>query len=64
MAQSRKQQTETFREQLGDRAIEIGDYKVDDLRKIASEFGVSGSHGLKKDQLVEAINKARQGAAK
>jgi hypothetical protein len=50
---------ETFREKLGDKDIEINDFKVDDLRKIASEYSVSGSHDMNKGTLVEAINKAR-----
>lgn len=60
MARTRKNSTDTFREKLGDTPIELDDYKVDDLRKIASEFGVSGSHDLKKPELVEAINHVRQ----
>lgn len=52
--------TETFREKLGDKDIELDDFKVDDLRKIASEYGVSGSHDMSKGDLVEAINKARR----
>jgi hypothetical protein len=64
VARTRKNSTETFREKLGNAPIELGDYKVDDLRKIASEFGVGGSHDLKKSDLVEAINRARQQPAK
>ncbi len=55
--QARK--TETFREKLGDKDIAMNDFKVDDLRKIASEFGVAGSHDMHKSTLVEAINQAR-----
>ena len=51
---------ETFREKLGDKAIDIDDFKVDDLRKIASEYSVSGSHDMHKEELVNAINKARR----
>jgi hypothetical protein len=51
---------ETFREKLGDRDIEISDFKVDDLRKIASEYKISGSHDMPKGTLVEAINRARR----
>lgn len=53
------QKTETFRERLGDRDIEMGDFKVDDLRKIASEYSISGSHDMSKEVLVETINKVR-----
>jgi superoxide dismutase len=61
MAEStRKQSKENFLEQIGDRDIELGDYKVDKLRQIASEVGVSGSHDMHKPELVEAINKARK----
>lgn len=52
--------SDTFRERLGEGPIDINDYKVDDLRKIASECGVTGSHDLKKPELVAAINKARE----
>jgi hypothetical protein len=41
----RVQRADEFREQLGDRKIGVDDYKVDELRKIASAFGVVGSHG-------------------
>ncbi len=65
MARTRKDSnTETFREKLGSEPIEIGDYKVDELRKMASEFGVTGSHDLKKEDLVVAINKARESDGK
>jgi hypothetical protein len=53
--------TENFREKLGDKDIELDDFKVDDLRKIASEYDVSGSHDMHKSDLVGAINKARHG---
>jgi hypothetical protein len=57
--QANKQENKTkFLEKIGGRPIEIGDFKVDELRKIASESGVSGSHDLHKTELVEAINKA------
>jgi hypothetical protein len=51
--------SETFRERLGDRDIEMDDFKVDDLRKIASEYSISGSHDMSKEVLVETINKVR-----
>jgi hypothetical protein len=54
--------TDTFRERLGDGPISVDDFRVDDLRKIASECGVLGSHDMKKPDLVAAINKAREGA--
>jgi hypothetical protein len=61
VARTRKNaNAETFREKLGNEPIELSDYKVDDLRKMASEFGVTGSHDLRKEDLVAAINKARQ----
>ena len=61
MAEStRSTRTKTnFLEQIGDRDLEVGDLRVDDLRKYASELGVSGSHDMHKPDLVEAINKAR-----
>jgi hypothetical protein len=52
--------TETFREKLGDKDIELDEYKVDDLRKIASEYDVAGSHDMHKGDLVNAINRARR----
>ena len=57
---SQTTKTETFREKLGDKDIEVNDYKVDELRKIASEFSVSGSHDMNKGVLVDAINRARR----
>ena len=51
---------ETFREKLGDKDIEMSDFKVDDLRKIASEYRISGSHDMPKGTLVDAINRARR----
>lgn len=51
----------SFREQLGDAPVGLDDYKVDELRKLASEFHIAGSHGLKKPELVAAINKAKSG---
>ena len=56
-----KKKPDSFREKLGDQDVEIDDYKVDDLRKIASEYDISGSHDLKKADLVEAINQVRRG---
>jgi hypothetical protein len=65
VARTRKNaNAETFREKIGNEPIEVNDYKVDDLRKMASEFGVTGSHDLKKEELVAAINKARQSQGK
>ena len=55
-----RQHNESFRERLGNEDIKLGDYKVDDLRKIASEFSISGSHGMNKEELVETINKTRR----
>ena len=52
--------TETFREKLGERDIDVNDYKVDQLRKIASEYDISGSHDMHKEELVNTINKVRQ----
>ena len=49
-----------FRERLGDKPLGLDDYKVDELRKLASEYHIPGSHGLKKPDLVNAINKARE----
>jgi hypothetical protein len=51
---------ETFREKLGDKDIQLNDYKVDELRKIASEYDISGSHDMHKEELVDAINKVRK----
>ena len=62
-ARNSEHKTTSFREQLGDAPISLDDYKVDELRKLASEFHVGGSHGLKKPDLVAAINKARSGDA-
>lgn len=56
----RAQRADEFREQLGKRDIEVDEYKVDELRKIASAFGVAGSHGKNKEALVDAINKTRK----
>jgi hypothetical protein len=56
-----KKKTDSFREKLGDKDLEIDDYKVDDLRKIASEYDISGSHDLNKEALVNAINQVRRG---
>jgi hypothetical protein len=52
--------TPTFRERLGRNDIEMGDFKVDDLRKIASEYSISGSHGMNKQELIDTINQARR----
>jgi hypothetical protein len=64
MAKASKPEAETkpqsFRERLGDGDIDMNDFKVDDLRKIASEYSISGSHDLHKEELVNAINKARR----
>jgi hypothetical protein len=57
---SRSRTENNFREKLGDKDIEVSEYKVDELRKMASEFGISGSHGMNKENLVDAINKARK----
>jgi hypothetical protein len=51
---------ETFREKLGTKDIEVGEFKVDELRKIASEYDISGSHDMHKEELVMAINKVRR----
>ena len=50
----------TFREKLGSEDLTINDFKVDDLRKIASEFDISGNHDMHKEELVDAINKVRR----
>lgn len=55
-----KQGKMNFLEKIGNRDIELDEFKVDDLRKIASECGVSGSHDMHKQELVEAINKSRK----
>jgi hypothetical protein len=62
MARTRNDTTtsQNFREKLGDKDIEMSDFKVDDLRKIASEYKISGSHDMPKGTLVEAINRARK----
>ena len=64
MATTDKVKTSSFREKLGDKEIELQDFKVDDLRKIASEYSISGSHDMHKDELVEAINRARKSDSK
>jgi hypothetical protein len=51
---------QTFREKLGNKSVEIDDFKVDELRKIASEYDISGSHEMHKEELVTAINKVRE----
>lgn len=51
---------DTFREQLGDKDIQIDDYKVDELRKMASTFNISGSHSMNKQELVDTLNKTRR----
>ena len=56
----RSAKTDTFLETLGEKDIEINDYKVDDLRKIASKLDISGSHDMHKEELVETINKTRR----
>jgi hypothetical protein len=52
--------SETFLETLGEKDIEINDFKVDDLRKIASKLDISGSHDMHKEELVDTINKTRR----
>ena len=52
--------SDNFWETLGDKDIEINDYKVDDLRKIASKLDISGSHDMHKEELVVTINKTRR----
>lgn len=48
-------------ENLGsDSSVDLNDYRVDDLRKLASKFHIAGSHGLKKPDLIAAINAARE----
>ena len=54
------ERTDTFREKIGDADIQISDYKVDELRKIASSFAISGSHSMNKEELVDTINKTRK----
>ncbi|MDB5178902.1 MAG: hypothetical protein JWN01_845 [Patescibacteria group bacterium] len=56
----RKNNSETFRERLGNEDIQMDDFKVDDLRKIASEYDISGSHDMNKQELVETINRVRR----
>lgn len=58
MARKRTNQT-SFRERLGAEDIQINDFKVDDLRKIASEYNISGSHDMNKQELVDTINRVR-----
>jgi hypothetical protein len=55
-----EKKTEAFRERLGADDIEVDEYKVDDLRKIASEYDIAGSHDMHKEELVSTINKVRQ----
>ena len=40
-------------------SVDLSEYRVDDLRKLASKFHIAGSHGLKKPDLIAAINAAR-----
>jgi hypothetical protein len=42
-----------------DTNVDLNEYRVDDLRKLASKYHIAGSHGLKKPDLVAAINAAR-----
>ena len=42
-----------------DTTVDLNEYRVDDLRKLASKYHIAGSHGLKKPDLVAAINAAR-----
>ena len=51
---------QNFREKLGTKDIEMSEFKVDELRKIASEYDISGSHDMHKEELVNAINKVRR----
>lgn len=55
-----RKKTDTFREMLSDKDIEINDFKVDDLRKIASQLDISGSHDMHKEELVDTINRTRR----
>lgn len=59
-SRGKNNKTDTFLETLGNKDIEINDYKVDDLRKIASKLDISGSHDMHKEELVDTINKARR----
>jgi hypothetical protein len=43
----------------GDSSVDLNNYRVDDLRKLASKYHIAGSHGLKKPDLIMAINAAR-----
>lgn len=47
-------------EHLDDSSVDLNDYRVDDLRKLASKYHIAGSHGLKKPDLIAAINAARE----
>jgi len=59
-SRGKNNKTDTFLETLGDKEIDINDYKVDDLRKIASKLDISGSHDMHKEELVDTINKTRR----
>ena len=59
-AKGKSSHAENFLETLGEKDIELNDYKVDDLRKIASKLDISGSHDMHKEELVETINKTRR----
>ena len=63
MARRKGNNAESFRERLGEGDIQMDDYKVDDLRKIASEYDISGSHDMNKQELVETINRVRRSQA-
>ncbi len=64
MVNTNQDKTETFREKLGDADIQMDDYKVDELRKMASEFDISGSHAMNKEELVATLNKVRRSETK
>lgn len=59
-SRGKNNKTDTFLETLGDKDIDINDFKVDDLRKIASKLDISGSHDMHKEELVDTINKTRR----
>ena len=42
---------------------ELREQKVDELRDAAREEGISGASGMRKEELVDAVAQARQGAA-
>jgi len=59
-SRGKNNKTDTFLETLGEKDIDINDFKVDDLRKIASKLDISGSHDMHKEELVDTINKTRR----